>query len=144
MRKFLLASHGTLSLGMKNSIELIMGDQSILAILAAYTSKDYDLKEEVDKILCSLDEKDELIVVTDIFGGSVNNEFLQRLDEHKNLFLIAGMSLPLLIELLAANEKEKDTRIMIRQTLDTAKNSVQFCNDVLTETRMEPGKEEEF
>ena len=40
-----------------------------------------------------------LVVVTDIFGGSVNNEFIQR-QTTGSFTLITGMNLPLLVEMV--------------------------------------------
>ena len=42
---------------------------------------------------------DSWFVVTDIFGGSVNNEFIQRQTDG-SFTLIAGMNLPLLVEMV--------------------------------------------
>ena len=75
MRKFLLASHAYLAKGMKSSLELILGEQECVDVLCAYTDEQYDIKVEIEKKLTALQPEDELIVITDLFGGSVNNEF---------------------------------------------------------------------
>ena len=72
MRKFLIASHAYLAKGMYSSLELIMGKQEHIHILCAYTSEEFDIKQEIQKILLDLSREDELIILTDVFGGSVN------------------------------------------------------------------------
>ena len=76
MRKLLFASHAYLAKGILSSLELIMGHQEQVDILCAYTEEPYDLRAEIQRRLDALGEQDELIVITDVFGGSVNNEFM--------------------------------------------------------------------
>ncbi len=45
------------------------------------------------EIIDALCDDEELIVTTDIFGGSVNNEFMKYLSK-SNIHLIAGVNLP--------------------------------------------------
>lgn len=94
MRKFLLASHAYLAKGMKSSLELILGEQECVDVLCAYTDEQYDIKVEIEKKLTALQPEDELIVITDLFGGSVNNEFTSLLtNTDKKIYLISGMNL---------------------------------------------------
>ena len=72
----------------------------------------------------------ELIVITDIFGGSVNNEFLTYL-KRKNFYLVAGLNLPLLIELVSGLNTSEPTEEWVRKTLHASKKNIQFCNDLL-------------
>ena len=74
-----------------------------------------------------LNKDNELIVVTDIFGGSVNNEFLSYVNQ-KNIFIIAGLNLPFLIEFLAIKENHS-TYDAIKEALVNSKESIQFCNE---------------
>ena len=48
----------------------------------------------------SRDPADQWIVITDVYGGSVNNAFMERLGDD-SLRLIAGMSLPLVLEVFS-------------------------------------------
>ncbi|HGF7712572.1 TPA: PTS sugar transporter subunit IIA, partial [Enterococcus faecium] len=72
----------------------------------------------------------ELIVVTDIFGGSVNNEFLNYIYT-PNFYLIAGMNLPLLIELITQLEFADSILEMIKQALTNSTTTIQFCNETI-------------
>ena len=76
MIKLLLSSHGYLADGICSSLKIIMGEQINIRTICAYTEEEFDLKKEVSDILKDLSDEDKLIVVTDIFGGSVNNEFM--------------------------------------------------------------------
>ena len=77
--------------------------------------------------------------MTDLFGGSVNNEFLTQIDR-PNFYLVAGMNLPFLVELTMQLQQADSLPKLIEATLETSKQTIQFCNQAITK-QME---EEEF
>lgn len=129
MIKFLLASHGNLADGMYSSVKIIMGEQSNISTLCAYVKENFDLKKEVSKIINGLSCEDKLIVITDVFGGSVNNEFMTSL-KNKNIYLISGLNLPLVIELIT-NQDDEDIDSLINSALENSKDSICYCNKVI-------------
>jgi len=129
MIKFLLASHGNLADGMYSSVKIIMGEQSNISTLCAYVKENFDLKKEVSKIINGLSREDKLIVITDVFGGSVNNEFMTSL-KNKNIYLISGLNLPLVIELIT-NQDNEDIDSLINSALENSKDSICYCNKVI-------------
>lgn len=129
MIKFLLASHGNLADGMYSSVKIIMGEQNNISTLCAYLKENFDLKKEVSKIISGLSCEDKLIVVTDVFGGSVNNEFMANL-KNKNIYLISGLNLPLVIELIT-NQDNDDIDSLINNALENSKDSICYCNKVI-------------
>ena len=114
-RHYIFASHGTFANGLLNSVELILGKQPDIHTLCAY------VEEEVD-----LTQQDELIVITDIFAGSVNNEFVRFLSR-PHFHLLSGLNLPLIIDLLIS-AAEENTEKLISEALINAKESIQYCN----------------
>ena len=88
MRKILLASHGYLAKGMKQTLELILGKQSSVEILCGYTPECENVRDAIREIVENAGEE-ELIILTDVFGGSINNECMRYLGRQK-YHLIAG------------------------------------------------------
>lgn len=125
--RFVIATHGTFADGIRESIKLIAGEFENLKSLSCYTREDFNLKEEIDKILAE-GKNDEIIVVTDIFGGSVNNAFLERIPENRNLYVISGLNLPLMLELLGEYEEYDDAESLIKASILNTNDSVHFCN----------------
>ncbi len=125
--RFVMATHGTFADGIKESIKLIAGEFKNLKALSCYMKEDFNLKDEIDKIL--LEGKDEeIIVVTDILGGSVNNAFVERIPKNKNLFVISGLNLPLMLELLGEYEDYSSAENLIINSISNTNDSVHFCN----------------
>lgn len=143
MRKFLFASHAYLAKGILSSLELIMGHQDNVRVLCAYTQDDFDIKQEIKNHIDALSCHDELIVVTDVLGGSVNNEFMSVLgDTDKNVYLVAGLNLALLMSLAARKDEDTATETLITECVEEAKETIVFCNTLLQKT--EEPEDEEF
>lgn len=101
MRKLLLASHGPLARAMRETLQLFCGEDPRVKVLCAYVDEDtMDVNELIDFWDRSRDPADQWIVITDVYGGSVNNAFMERLGDD-SLRLIAGMSLPLVLEVFS-------------------------------------------
>ncbi|MBU5363062.1 PTS mannose transporter subunit IIA [Enterococcus raffinosus] len=137
-RKLILASHGKLASGITSSLELICGKQLAIETLDCYLTEDFDLQKEVKNIMNAYRD-DEIVVVTDLFGGSVNNEFLTQIDR-PNFYLVAGMNLPFLVELSMQLQQAESLPKLIESTLETSKQTIQFCNQAI----MNQMEEEEF
>ncbi len=97
----ILASHSQMAKGLKQTVELIMGKQSNLHAIAAYEDEQESLKKQIaDQITSNSNEK--YLFLTDIIGGSVNTTIAQMIDDKKNMFLVTGMNLPLVLTVLTA------------------------------------------
>ena len=97
-----------------------------------------DVAEEAAKLLATFDPADDVIVCTDLFGGSVN-EFTKIVQTRPNTYLVANMNLPLLIQLLFSDQEAPADQV-IREILAADDTRVKFVNDLLTDA----DDEEEF
>lgn len=123
----ILASHGRFASGILHSLELICGKKQSVVAIDCYVEETFDLTTTVDTLMQTY-KHSEVIVITDIFGGSVNNEFLRYIQQ-PNFYLIAGLNLPLLIELTTQFQRGDAISETIHQTLANSKEMIQFCND---------------
>ena len=99
MRTIVLASHGRLAAGMKDSAEMVTGPQDRLLTICAYTDACGDPREAFEELVEAMDANDELILVTDVLGGSVNNEASQLVGA-PGVYVVTGMNLPLVLNLV--------------------------------------------
>lgn len=128
MKKVFVASHGEFANGLKDAINFLMGDLGLQSWSCYHEEiKDTDaLSKLVDEQINELNEDDELIVFTDLLGGSVNNVVAQKMLANKNIHVIAGMSLPLVLEFMLCGEN--DTVKAIETALERAKESMVYVN----------------
>lgn len=138
MMKLVLASHGTLAEGMKHTARFIVGSSVKIYTLCAYVEDGVSLESQMDSLFGQFSEEDEIVVVTDIFGGSVNNEFLQYLRK-RNFWLVAGMNLALVIQLaMIGNTDHIEEKI--REAVEAGREMMCFCNPMVE--RLSESKEE--
>lgn len=125
MNKILLASHGYLAQGMKSSLEILMGANDRIECLCAYVDDDTrDVAALIDAWMESKDPADTWFVVTDIFGGSINNEFIQR-QAAGSFTLIAGMNLPLLVEMVTQLDTLDEGKA--KAAVEGSRSFIQLC-----------------
>ena len=139
MRQYIFASHAHFATGIKESTELLSGARDNVHDLSMFVDGRTDVAEEAAKLLATFDPADDVIVRTDLFGGSVNNEFTKIVQTRPNTYLVANMNLPLLIQLLFSDQEAPADQV-IREILAADDTRVKFVNDLLTDA----DDEEEF
>ena len=124
-----LASHGRLAEGMKDTLGIILGELPDLTTLCAYVDPDITLAQQVKDVLARKVPGEEMLVVTDLFGGSVNNEMLTLLPEYPAVHLICGMNASLVLTL--ASNDEALTQDELAECIADAKAQIIDCNLLL-------------
>ena len=133
MRQFIIASHAHFAAGINESVSLLSGERDHVRTLSMYVDGNNDLAAAAAKMLDETPEGDDLVVCTDLFGGSVNNEFTSIVQRRPNTYLVTNMNLPLLIQLLFA-EEGRDTAEVIREICAADDTRVKFVNDLIEDT----------
>lgn len=144
MRQFIIASHAHFAAGINESVSLLSGERDNVRTLSMYVDGNNDLAAAAAKMLDETPEGDDLVVCTDLFGGSVNNEFTSIVQRRPNTYLVTNMNLPLLIQLLFA-EEGRDTAEVIREICAADDARVKYVNDLLDASVKEaPGFGDDF
>lgn len=125
-RKIILATHGNFAQGIRTSLELICGKATNVEVICAYMEEEFDLGQTVETIIYE-NQENELLVITDIFGGSVNNEFFKYV-ERSNVHLVSGLNLSLLIEIYTQLEHTDSLETLITQAIKNSQETIQYCN----------------
>lgn len=101
MFKVFLASHAHLASGMLSSVALFTHTDGKLTTYDAYVDGVEDgLRQAIEEFLDSLEEGEDALLLSDLFGGSVNN-VMAEYAVRPHTRLVAGVNLPLLVELMA-------------------------------------------
>jgi mannose/fructose-specific phosphotransferase system component IIA len=98
MKRFIVASHGELAKGIQSTIELFAGHDLPITYISAYTKADADLDTQLKKVFDSITDTDQVLIFTDLMGGSVNQKLSLRAVNYINVFIIAGFNLPVILE----------------------------------------------
>ena len=103
MRKIVVASHSLLAQGFKDTLEFLTGKGDAVNAVCAYVN---DNGEGLDAAVeAALSGTDEGVVLTDAYGGSVNQRFSRFASDR--IHVIAGVNLPLAMTVALARPDEK-------------------------------------
>ena len=103
MRKIVVASHSLLAQGFKDTLEFLTGKSDAVNAVCAYVN---DNGEGLDAAVeAALSGTDEVVVLTDALGGSVNQRFSRFASDR--IHVIAGVNLPLAMTVALARPDEK-------------------------------------
>jgi PTS system mannose-specific IIA component len=124
MRHVILASHHRFAEGLADTLEFL-GNDAELNVICAYVDNT-PLSEQVEKVFSAFDPEDEVLILTDILQGSVNQAFAPYMGPHT--FLIAGVNVALALELCLAPEPL--TEEGIEQTIELGRQSIRLVNTI--------------
>jgi fructoselysine and glucoselysine-specific PTS system IIA component len=130
MRKFLIATHGQFARGVKSSLEIIIGETENLFLIEAYVDENKGIESEMETIVENLKEGDELIVFTDLLGGSITNQVM-RSTQGRNVHVVSGFNLALLIEVVMADVDTPAAEV-IESAIANAKEQMAYVNKLMT------------
>lgn len=129
MNRIILASHGGLSAGMKDTVQMILGELPNLYALATLRDETEPITVAARRLLDGFAAEDAVYIVTDMMGGSVNNEMLTLLPEYPAVHLICGMNASLVLTL--ASNDEALTQDELAECIADAKAQIIDCNLLL-------------
>jgi len=135
-RKYLIATHGTFSAGVKSSLEMIMGNTEHLFIIQAYIDQNIAVEDEIKEVLEQISANDELIIFSDILGGSVTNQLLQ-LALKPNIHIVSGFNLPLLIDVLLGDTERSIEDVISNAIIDAKEQMVYISKHINLEKPIE-------
>lgn len=102
MIQIITASHGPLSEAIIKSASIIAGSNKTKNLRCIQITMETTLEEirnQINEILDSFDETDEILALTDVFGGSITRVITEYIGVRK-LHIITGMNLGMLLEAL--------------------------------------------
>lgn len=130
MATIILASHGEFAQGLKQTATMIIGDSVPIHALSAFRDEDESILVQIKKLLATIDIE-ETYILTDILGGSVNNDMLTIIKKYEGLQLITGMNLPLVISIATYNGKIGESEL--EKLIKESQQSVIDCRKLLVE-----------
>ena len=71
---------------------------------------------------------EKIVILTDLLGGSVNNEIIQLVANMENVILLTGMNLIMVMSVLLATDDTIDEQI--DDIIDGSKNGILRCSQV--------------
>jgi mannose/fructose-specific phosphotransferase system component IIA len=126
----LIATHGAFAKGVKSALDMIAGEMENISLIQAYLDESRSVEDELADVLATISDTDELVIFTDLLGGSVNNIMLRNA-LRDNVHIVSGFNLPLLIE-IALSDVDTPIAEVIEEAINNAKRQMVYVNHLIT------------
>lgn len=131
MINILLVTHGDFGKELLKSSEIIIGNIEDAETISFNLGESYDqLSKEVEETIDRLTKNDELIVFTDMYGGSPFNAVCKSM-KNKDFYHITGINFPLFID-IAVNRSSYSMSEIAEKIIKNGKKSIVFVNEKFT------------
>lgn len=127
MRRFIFASHHYLAYGLKDTVDFLTSAVKQIYDINAYVQdQEQDLEVIVQDLFASFDEEDEVIVLTDLLGGSVYQKFYPYISDR--VHVICGMNLPLAMAVILAPDDQPFCEETLEHIIEECKHQIVYVN----------------
>lgn len=95
----IIATHGSFAQGILQSAQMILGEQANVAACTLMPNESPDdIKGKMLKAIDSFENKEEILIFTDLWSGTPFNQANMLIEGHEKWVIIAGVNLPILVE----------------------------------------------
>ena len=130
MLGIVIATHGTLSDGIKDAAEIIMGNTENIITVNLNAGDDVDqLGKKINNAILEVNQGDGVAVLVDLVGASpynqsviVTNQLERELKD--KVYIIGGVNLPMLLEIINHQILETQIEIVAKSAAEQAKESI--------------------
>ena len=130
-RHYIIASHAHFAKGLYESVKLLVGEHTDVDILNAFVDGNDDIEKEALALVDACSDNVDVVVLTDLMGGSINNEFTKLMLSRKNVYVVTNINLPLVLMLFLSDETENTVDLLRRLVANTEVHP-KLVNDVST------------
>lgn len=127
-RNVIIASHSNMATGLADTLNFLSGGVENLTAIAAYVDGK-PIDEAIENAMANVEQDDELFILTDMTGGSVNQKFFDyRTRPHTHV--VSGMNLPLALALALEPQGDYVTDDRVREIVAGAQQEIKYINDL--------------
>ncbi|MDD3173702.1 MAG: hypothetical protein PHF63_08590 [Herbinix sp.] len=133
MKNIIILTHGDFSKGIAQSSRYILGTvDNMTALSITLNETIQEIQNMIESAWKDFNNEEPTIIVTDLPGGSTTRTAIQCVAEHKDFYLISGLNLGLLLELIMLDlTKDDQTNLeLLRSIVENARESITLVNDI--------------
>lgn len=125
--KLLICTHNDFGRELYKTVQDIMGSKDGIKVYSVFNCQPVEqIKENFKKLLNSLLKKNSVLILTDILGGTPTNIAMPFL-KNKNVELVTGVNLPMLITAIHKKNELQDVRKLAQVVGNSGKKSIVEC-----------------
>ncbi len=114
--------------GLKDTLAFVSGGAQETIALSAYVDNQ-PIEEAVETLMNGFADEDEVVILTDLTSGSVNQQFF-KYRNRPHTHIISGMNLPLAFQIAMEDQDEYISVERMREIVEESKNEMKYVNDI--------------
>ncbi len=126
----IIVSHGRLAEELLNALTIILGEApNIEAISIGWYDDVEESKKKINQSLKRVDQKNGVVIFTDMFGGTPSNLSFSFLKENQ-VEIITGINLPMLIKFVSL-QRSNNLKDVSKKVVDQGKKNIHLASALL-------------
>jgi PTS system mannose-specific IIA component len=126
-----IVSHGKLAEELLNALTIIIGEAvNIEAISIGWYDDVEESKKKISKSLKRVDQKNGVLIFTDMFGGTASNLSFSFL-KNDQVEIITGVNLPMLIKFLSL-QRNNNIKEVAKKVVEQGKKNIHLASALLS------------
>ncbi|NIM59267.1 MAG: hypothetical protein GTO16_10045 [Candidatus Aminicenantes bacterium] len=126
-----IVSHGKLAEEILNALTIIIGEAvNIEAISIGWYDDVEESKKKINQSLKSVDQKNGVVIFTDMFGGTASNLSFSFL-KNDQVEIITGVNLPMLIKFVSL-QRSNNLKEVVKKVVEQGKKNIHLASALLS------------
>ncbi|HEB36706.1 MAG TPA: hypothetical protein ENI18_12825 [Candidatus Aminicenantes bacterium] len=126
-----IVSHGKLAEEILNALTIIIGEAvNIEAISIGWYDDVEESKKKINKSLKSVNQKNGVVIFTDMFGGTASNLSFSFL-KNDQVEIITGVNLPMLIKFVSL-QRSNNLKEVVKKVVEQGKKNIHIASVLLS------------
>lgn len=126
-----IVSHGKLAEEILNALTIIIGEAAnIEAISIGWYDEVEESKKKINQSLKSVDQKNGVVIFTDMFGGTASNLSFSFL-KNDQVEIITGVNLPMLIKFVSL-QRSNNLKEVVKKVVEQGKKNIHLASALLS------------
>ena len=127
MIDIIVITHGKFAEGLKDSVNMIVGEYSNLTTVSFNPGESIEALEDKIKKVLNDEKKEKALIFVDVFAASPFNASMKAynsLENSKEIGVITGVNLPMVMEALLSSESD-DLDGLVKSLIEGGRESIQ-------------------
>lgn len=127
MIDIIVVTHGKFAEGLKDSVNMIVGEYSNLTTVSFNPGESIEALEDKIKKVLNDEKKEKALIFVDVFAASPFNASMKAynsLENSKEIGIITGVNLPMVMEALLSSESD-DLDGLVKSLIEGGRESIQ-------------------
>ncbi|UCC38913.1 MAG: hypothetical protein JSV96_14015 [Candidatus Aminicenantes bacterium] len=126
-----IVSHGKLAEELLNALTIILGEAvNIEAISIGWYDDVEESKKKISKSLKRVEQKNGVVIFTDMFGGTASNLSFSFLKDNQ-VEIITGVNLPMLIKFVSL-QRSQNLKEVAKKVVEQGKKNIHLASILLS------------